>query len=153
MANLKPNPFLVFLGTSIYTGYVPLGPGTVASLLAIPFVFLLSKNLLIYVIATIIVTIIGIIAAQHLGKVWGKKDDGRITIDEFTGILVTFLFLKLNWVVLLIGFILFRFFDIIKPFFIRNTERVSGGLGVMLDDILAGIYANICLRILLLIVK
>lgn len=150
---MKPNPFLVFLGTSIYTGYLPLGPGTVASLLAIPFVILLSKNLLIYIIATIIVTIIGIIAAEHLGKAWGKKDDGRITIDEFTGILVTFLFLKLNWLVLLIGFILFRFFDIIKPLFIRRVESFPGGFGVMFDDILAGIYVNICLRVFLLIIK
>jgi phosphatidylglycerophosphatase A len=114
---------------------------------------LLSKNLTNYILVTTIVTIIGVIAANHLGKVWGKKDDGRITIDEFAGILITFIFLKLNWLILLIGFILFRFFDIAKPLFIRSTEKAPGGFGVMFDDILSGIYANLCLRILIWIIK
>lgn len=148
----KPNQFLLFVGTVCYTGLIPLAPGTIASLIAIPFVWLLKRNQLIYVLITILTIIIGVISAKHLSIIWHKKDDSRITIDEFVGILVTFLLLpKINWLILLIGFILFRFFDIFKPLFIRKSEKVSDGIGVMFDDILAGIYTNLLLRIFVLI--
>jgi phosphatidylglycerophosphatase A len=150
---VKPNLLPLIIGTSLYTGYIPFGPGTFASILALPMVFFLFHNWLTYAILTIIIFIIGTFSAQYLGTVWNKKDDQRITIDEFIGILVTFLLIpKINWYMLLIGFVLFRFFDIIKPFGIRKTEKVKGGLGVMFDDIVAGIYANIILRILLLVI-
>ncbi len=150
---MKPNSFLVILGTSIYTGYIPLAPGTFASLLAIPLVVLLHRNLFVYTTITLIILLSGIITADHLGKVWNKKDDQRITIDEFVGILITFFMLpKINWYILLIGFILFRFFDIVKPLLIRQVERIKGGFGVMLDDVVSGIFANILLRLLLLVI-
>jgi len=150
---VKPNPLLLIIGTSLYTGYIPLGPGTFASLLAIPLITLLHNNLFVYILTTIIVLFVGTIAAEHLSKIWNKKDDQRITIDEYLGILVTFLLIpKMNWYILLIGFILFRFFDIVKPLLIRQTERVSGGFGIMLDDILSGVYANLCLRLLIWII-
>jgi phosphatidylglycerophosphatase A len=151
---LRPNPILVLIGTSLYSGYIPFAPGTFASLLAIPLVYLLSNNNIAYTLTTIGVIFFGIISAHYLSKIWNKKDDQRITIDEFAGILITFIFLpRIDWLILITGFILFRFFDIFKPLFIRRTERVIGGIGVMLDDIVAGLYANICLRILLLIIK
>jgi phosphatidylglycerophosphatase A len=150
---MKTNPILKLIGTSLYTGYIPIGPGTFSSLLAIPLIVLLSKNTNIYLFVTIIVSIIGIISATHLGKAWKKKDDQRITIDEFAGMMVTLLFIKTTWWILIIGFILFRFFDIIKPLFIRSVERAPGGYGVMLDDIVSGIFANLCLRLILLIVR
>ena len=153
MYDLKPNKILLLIGTSLFVGYIPFGPGTFTSVLAIPFVILLAQNSLVYILTTIVLTIIGIISAQHLGKVWQRKDDGRITIDEFVGIFVTFLLIKLNWYIILIGFILFRFFDIVKPLFIRHTEKVQGGFGVMFDDILSGIYANLFLRLLLFIIR
>lgn len=153
MAKLKPNSLLVLIGTSLYTGHIPFGPGTFASVLAIPLVILLAKNSITYLLVTIVVILAGIFAADYLSKIWKKKDDQRITIDEFAGILLTFFLIKTNWYILLIGFILFRFFDIVKPLLIRKAERVSGGIGVMLDDIISGIYANLCLRLLLLIIK
>lgn len=149
---MKPNPILALLGTSLYIGYIPIAPGTFGSLLAIPLIVLLSKNTDIYLLVTIIISIIGIISASHLGKTWKKKDDQRITIDEFAGMMVTLLFIKTSWWIFIIGFVLFRFFDIIKPLFIRSVERAPGGFGVMLDDIVSGIFANLCLRLILLIV-
>jgi phosphatidylglycerophosphatase A len=151
---MKANPLLKLIGTTLYTGYIPLGPGTFASILAIPLVILLAKSSLTYIITTIVILLIGIWSAEHLTRVWNKKDDQRITIDEFVGILVTFFLIpRINGYILVIGFILFRFFDIVKPLFIRKTERVSGGLGVMLDDVVSGIYANLLLRVFLLIIK
>jgi len=151
---VKPNSLLKIIGTSLYTGYIPLGPGTFASILAIPLVILLAKSSMVYTITAIIILVIGTFSAEHLSRVWNKKDDQRITIDEFIGILITFLLIPtINWYILLIGFVLFRFFDIVKPLFIRETERVSGGLGVMLDDVVSGIYANLLLRVFLLIIK
>lgn len=150
---MKPNKLLVFCGTSLYTGYIPLGPGTFASILAIPLVVLLSRNSLSYLIVTIIITLLGVFSARYLSKIWQKQDDQRITIDEFAGMLITLLFIKINWWIILSGLVLFRFFDIIKPLYIRKVEHISGGVGIMLDDILAGIYANLCLRIILLIAR
>jgi phosphatidylglycerophosphatase A len=149
---MKANPILKLIGTSLYTGYIPIGPGTIGSILAIPLIILLPKNTSIYFLVTIAVSIIGVIAAYHLGKVWQKKDDQRITIDEFAGMMLTLLFIKTTWWILIIGFILFRFCDIVKPLFIRSVERAPGGFGVMLDDIVSGIFANLCLRLILLIV-
>lgn len=150
---VKSNPFLVILGTWFYTGYIPFAPGTFASLVALPLIILLHNNLSAYLVLLIIVLVIGTIAAHELGKVWKRKDDQRITVDEVLGMLVTFLLISpIKWYSLLIGFILFRFFDIVKPLFIRQTEQVKGGIGVMLDDLLAGVYANIGLRLLLLVI-
>lgn len=150
---MKPNIFALIVGTSFFTGYIPLGPGTFASILALPLVYLLTGNILWYIIATIAVFLIGTVSAHHLGKIWHKKDDQRITIDEFLGILITFLLLpKMNLLILLIGFVLFRLFDIFKPLGIRSTEKIQGGFGVMLDDIVAGIFANIVLRIIIWII-
>jgi len=150
---VKPNLIPVIIGTSLFTGFIAFGPGTFASILALPLVYLLHHNWLAYLIVTVTVLVIGTLSAEYLGRVWQKKDDQRITIDEFIGILVTFLLIpKINWYILLVGFVLFRIFDIIKPLWIRKTEQVKGGLGVMLDDIVSGIYANIFLRILLWII-
>ncbi|MBS4015729.1 MAG: phosphatidylglycerophosphatase A [Candidatus Latescibacteria bacterium] len=150
---MKPNLIPVIIGTSLFTGFIAFGPGTFASILALPLVYLLHHNWLAYLIVTVTVLVIGTLSAEYLGRVWQKKDDQRITIDEFIGILVTFLLIpKINWYILLVGFVLFRIFDIIKPLWIRKTEQVKGGLGVMLDDIVSGIYANIFLRILLWII-
>lgn len=150
---MKPNFLARIIGTTFFIGYIPLGPGTFASVLALPLVLTLANNNLAYYITTIVIFIIGTLSAQHLGQVWQKKDDQRITIDEFIGILFTFLSTtRINWYLLLIGFVLFRFFDIVKPLGIRATEKVKGGLGVMLDDIVSGLYANIVLRIIIWII-
>jgi phosphatidylglycerophosphatase A len=82
-------------------------------------------------------------------RYWGKKDDRRIVIDEIMGFLVTMLWVPMSIPSVIGGFILFRFFDILKPFPIRHLERVKSGFGVVLDDVLAGIYSNIILHFIL----
>jgi phosphatidylglycerophosphatase A len=96
--------------------------------------------------ATLIVTLAGVWSSTVMEKVWGK-DPSKVVIDEVAGMCVGLLFLPVNVTYLLCGFILFRFFDIVKPLYIKKMEYLPGGWGIMLDDVLAGIYTNILLQI------
>ena len=88
---------------------------------------------------------LGALAAQRVEPAWGK-DSYRVVIDEVAGMWVGMLFVPITGVRLLVGLVLFRFFDIVKPLFIRKMEKLPGGLGVMMDDVLAGIYTNALLQ-------
>lgn len=87
-------------------------------------------------------------SADRVEEIWGK-DHNRVVIDEVAGMCITLLFVPLKWQYTLIGLVLFRFFDILKPFGIRKLEKLPGGWGVMADDVLAGIYANIILQLVM----
>ncbi|WP_460879502.1 phosphatidylglycerophosphatase A family protein [Pontibacter rugosus] len=97
---------------------------------------------------TVLLTGLGVWSATQVEPLWGK-DDKKVVIDEVAGMCISLLFLPLTPVTLMVGLLLFRFFDIAKPLFIRKMENFKGGWGVMLDDVLAGVYANIVLQILL----
>lgn len=132
-------------------GYIRKGGGTVAAAFAVLIWWYLFRNgtdWLMPVLLTVIVTVIGIIAGNIVEKDWGK-DSYRVVIDEVAGMFISLLFIPVETKWVLIAFILFRFFDIAKPLFIRNMERFKGGWGVMLDDIVAGIYANIVLQLII----
>lgn len=90
--------------------------------------------------------VVGVYTASRVEPDWGK-DSRRVVIDEVQGMTVSLLFLPITVYTILAGFVLFRVFDIWKPLYIRRTERFPGGWGVMLDDVAAGIYANIVLQI------
>ncbi len=94
---------------------------------------------------------VGIKSANEVEVLWGK-DHGRVVIDEVAGMCITLLFVPVTIKFVLIGLVLFRFFDILKPLGIRQLEKLPGGWGVMADDVLAGIYANIVLQILIFFV-
>lgn len=84
-------------------------------------------------------------------KILKQNDPGCIVIDEIAGIMVTFLSLPFNTITVIAGFLIFRFFDILKPFPIRSMERkLAGGTGIVMDDLLAGVYSNIALRLLVM---
>ena len=99
-------------------------------------------------VVTVLITGLGIWSANAVEPYWGK-DDKKVVIDEMAGMCISLLFMPLNLFTLVAAFILFRFFDIVKPLYIRRLEKVNGGLGVMLDDIAAGMYANLILQLLL----
>ncbi len=146
------NKLYTFFATGFYSGLVPKAPGTAGSLFAAILLGLAAYSIPDWVNTYSLIGVIslfffiGVIAANQLEETLGK-DPGCIVIDEFVGMWITLLFLPINWMTLLIGFALFRFFDILKPLFIGTIDKkVKGGLGVMLDDVLAGIYANICLQ-------
>lgn len=142
------------IGTGFGAGYCPLAPGTAGSLLAGGIWFLLCQflleNKLYHLLPCLILlfTLAGVWAANKLQPIWGE-DPSRIVIDEIVGTwIVLYVVPAGNPYLALLGILLFRFFDILKPLGIRLMEKVSGGWGVMLDDILAGIYGVLCMLLL-----
>lgn len=140
---------VIFLATGLLIGNVPFAPGTFGSLIGLPFAFLLSRlNLLLSASFILLFVFFAIAVASAAEKILSKKDPAKIVIDEIAGLMVTFAGLPFNLGTAIAGFIIFRAFDILKPFPIRALERkVPGGSGVVLDDVLAGIYANLILRL------
>jgi phosphatidylglycerophosphatase A len=141
--------FFLFLATGFGSGFSPVIPGTAGSLVAVPIYYFLSRiPSPVYEITILACFFLSVYASDHAQRYWGKKDDRRIVIDEIIGFLITMLWLPGSVWTILAGFFLFRFFDILKPFPIRRLERIDGGYGVVLDDVLAGVYANIVLHLL-----
>jgi phosphatidylglycerophosphatase A len=145
---------VLFVATGFFIGTVPFAPGTLGSLIGLPLCFLLSRlNFLQSVVWILIFIIFSIAVASAAEKILGQKDPGQIVIDEIAGLAVTFAGLPFNLKTALAGFIIFRAFDILKPFPIRILEkRVGGGSGVVLDDVLAGIFANLVVRSVIYII-
>jgi phosphatidylglycerophosphatase A len=140
----------ILLGTIFYTGYIPFAPATFSSLVAVPFILLLASKPLIYLIVTVFLFFLGIRLARELEGIFGP-DAKKITIDELSGMFVAFLFIPVSIKSLVIGFALFRLLDILKPPPLRWVERLPKGLGVMADDLLAGLATNLGLRLILII--
>ena len=131
-----------FLAFGLGTGASPYAPGTVGTLLGIPLVYLLSHwPLWVYLLVTAVLTVIGIWVCDKTSKDIGVHDHGGIVIDEVAGYLVTMIAVPVNVWTLITAFFIFRFFDIIKPWPIGWLDKqVQGGVGIMVDDLLAGVY-------------
>lgn len=137
------------------SGLAPKAPGTFGTLAAIPLYLLFSHfPFLIHAIIVLVTFFVGIYLCQYTADALGVHDHPAIVWDEFVGFWLTMSFLPLfkialTWQLLLAGFVLFRFFDIVKPWPIRIVDRkVHGGFGIMFDDILAGIYAGFVILVL-----
>lgn len=147
--------FIVFCGVGFGSGLAPKAPGTFGSAFALLFVPIwFSIGFLNSVLAITIMSLIGIYICGHTAKVMGVHDDGRIVWDEFAGQSITFLPLiflnEISWLWIFIAFALFRLFDVWKPWPIRVIDRqVGGGFGIMFDDIIAGVWAAICILVYL----
>jgi phosphatidylglycerophosphatase A len=129
-------------------GYLPIAPGTWGSLFAVLFYYLLKPPFSVQLFLVISVATVGMIAAHTAEKVLNEKDSGHIVIDEFAGYAVSILVLPLTLTFLSAAFLLFRFFDILKPPPVRWIERAfPGGAGVVADDLMAGVYTNLLLQI------
>ena len=144
------NRFFLLLATGLGVGYSSIAPGTLGTLLAIPVYYFLSNIVSpIYEVTLIGFFFLSVWISEKGEIFFGKKDDSRIVIDEMMGFLITMLWVPKTILFITIGFFLFRFFDILKPFPIRHLERrLKGGFGVVLDDVMAGVYANIILQII-----
>lgn len=138
---------ILFLAFGFGLGLVKKAPGTFGTLAAIPVYLLFAQTpFWLYSTLTIISTIIGIKICDDAAKLLGEHDFNGIVWDEIAGYLITLWFVPLSLQAVLIGFVLFRFFDILKPFPIKWVDKhVHGGLGIMLDDVLAGIFAGMIL--------
>ncbi len=136
-----------FFSSGFYSGHLPYAPGTWGSLLMIILVFLFPVLNNFYLISALIIG--GIAVANYEERMTGIKDDKRIVIDEMAGQLLTFYTLKITAPVLIGGFILFRVFDITKPWIIDKVQGLPSGLGVMADDVLAGVFSLAVLKIII----
>jgi phosphatidylglycerophosphatase A len=140
----------MFIATGFYSGYLPKAPGTWGSLVGLLLFFLLhTLNLQIYLAVVAAIFVIGTFAAGEAEKIMDRKDPGLVVIDEIVGILITMIAIPATPLAMALGFVLFRIFDIWKPFPIRLIDqRFHGGLGIMLDDIVAGIFSLVILQVL-----
>ncbi len=139
-----------FIGSGFYTGYFPFAPATVTSLFALVPAYYLTRLPLLSILLVIAVFFLGVWVAGDLEQVLGK-DPPQVTIDEIAGTFITFFYNPVSILGLTVGFILWRGFDILKLPFVDRVQRLKGGWGVMMDDVLAGICANLVLRLLLFI--
>lgn len=126
-------------------GYAPVAPGTVGSLVAVVVLWLAPFSFVGLATFFVVVTVVGLAAAGRAEAVLGGKDPGAIVIDEVAGMTLSVLLLPLTPAALATAFVLFRLFDIWKPFPARASQRIAGGAGVMLDDLIAGLYALVVL--------
>ena len=140
--------FAVFVATVAYCGYFPIAPGTVGSAAGL-LVYLLvwwSHSPLVEVALIAGVFAAGTWAATEAERFFGGIDPGPVVIDEVLGMLITLAFMPVGLATALAGFLLFRIFDVIKPYPANRLERLHGGFGVMADDAMAAVYANLVLR-------
>lgn len=142
------------IATAFGAGFSPFAPGTAGAIVACAILWLIEKLELFttysisYLLLIICCTALGVISTNYLEKHWGK-DPSKVVMDEVVGMWITMVFVPFSYINILLAFILFRFFDIAKPLGIRKLEKLPGGIGVMADDVLAGIYANIVLQLII----
>jgi phosphatidylglycerophosphatase A len=131
-----------------YVGFFPIAPGTAGSAAGVV-VYLICRGLgLPHFELPLIVAlfVVGVLAGGAAEKALGGVDPGPVVIDEVMGMLMTLFLIPVNWVGLILGFVLFRIFDVIKPYPARRFEQFPGGLGMMADDAMAAVYANLLLH-------
>lgn len=143
---LLKNPAML-LAFGFGSGLSPIMPGTMGTLLAIPLYLLMAQtSLLVYLAITLLSVVIGIFLCGYSSKKLGVHDHSGIVWDEFSGFWISMIAIPLSWSTVLAGFLLFRLFDIVKPWPISLADKhISGGFGIMFDDILAGAAAWLCL--------
>jgi len=141
---------VMFLATGFYIGNIPVAPGTFGSLLGLPLCFSLAGiSAASAVLWTLLFILFAVWIADAAEKILKQNDPGCIVIDEIAGMMVALVGLPFNPITVVIGFIIFRILDILKPFPIRDLDkRIPGGLGVVADDVAAGILTNLLLRVI-----
>jgi phosphatidylglycerophosphatase A len=162
-----PVDYLALAIATFGVGLLPLAPGTWGSLVGVGIYLLIRALTLdisllafngVLVVAILVITISGIWAASQTERLTGRKDPGKVVVDEVSGQLISLLPITVvpvsSWKVwVIVSFILFRFFDIVKPYPARRMERLHGGLGIMCDDLIAGIYAAAVILIAMAVMK
>lgn len=169
-----PSDYLALAIGTCGVGYIPIAPGTFGSLVGVGLWMGLRGILLALLwpaagrnqlnllhisyalvvgllVAAVAVTLAGTWAAHRVERLHGAKDPHKVVIDEVAGQLIALVAVPLqaeNWWTIVLAFLLFRFFDIVKPYPARNFENLHGGLGIMADDVVAGIYAAICVAVI-----
>jgi phosphatidylglycerophosphatase A len=135
------------LATFFYVGYFPGAPGTMATLAGLALALMVKGHLLVYIAVTVLVTYVGFKVSSHMENLAGQKDPGCIVIDEVAGILLALFLLPTTAPVLWSAFFLFRAFDMFKIYPANKFEAMHGGTGIMMDDVVAGVYTNIVMQV------
>ncbi len=139
---------ILFIAEGAFSGKSPFAPGTAGTLVGVLlYLGIQNAGVVPYAALTILLCVIGTWAAGRAETILGKKDSPSIVIDEIAGYLIAMFLVPAGWGYIAAGFFLFRIFDIVKPRPLFDLQEVHGGLGVMLDDIGAGVYTNITLQI------
>ena len=145
------NNFCKLISSVFYIGYFPVAPGSMGSFAALFLCFFIKDSPLMMGLSIFICLILGLLTSGRAEDLFGGKDSSEIIIDEFTGMLISLYLLPATMGYVVSAFLLFRFFDIVKPRPIKQLESLDGGMGIMADDIMAGIYTNLILQVARLI--
>ncbi len=142
------NKAALIIWTAGFAGLVPAAPGTAGSVVGLVLLMFVrtTRNDWIELLVLLIVVTVGIWSANLAERHYRREDPGEIVVDEVAGMMLTLLWIPSGWGTFAIGFLAFRFFDIVKPFPARLAERLPGGWGVMADDLVAGLYGYACVR-------
>ncbi|TBR16096.1 phosphatidylglycerophosphatase A [bacterium] len=144
------NLVIKILSTVFFVGYLPLMPGTFGTIAGLwLYLSYIKGNPALLFIYTLIFLFIGLLVTGKAEKLFNRKDPKNIVIDEVCGILICFLFIPFDVRLALIGFVIFRILDAVKPYPCSRVESLKGSLGIMSDDIIAGFYTNIVLQVFL----
>jgi len=129
------------ISSGLYLGYSPIAPGTLGSLLGVLIYLLLRESPYLYITATVLLFILGFLVSGKAEEIFDEKDSDKIVIDEIASMCLVYIFIKPTWLMMGFGFLLFRLFDIMKPYPAKKVEKLSGSKGIMLDDVVAACYA------------
>ena len=140
------------IATSLGVGYVPVASGTFGSAAGLVLWAVLPSTIVVQASAIVVLFVVGSWAGSVAERHFGRTDPGEVVVDEVMGMLLTLFLTGVGWTGAVAGFFLFRIFDIVKPFPARRLEHLPGGIGVMADDAMAAIYANVALRIALAVI-
>ncbi|MFH0764392.1 MAG: phosphatidylglycerophosphatase A [Candidatus Omnitrophota bacterium] len=132
-----------------YLGHSPFMPGTIGSLGGLAVYFLVKNNEILYAFSILFLFFLGVLFAGEAEKIYKRKDAGMIVIDEACGMLISLFLVPYSLFAVILGFLLFRIFDILKPWPARRMERLTGSLGIMFDDIVAALYTNLILQFII----
>jgi len=148
----RPPLLATVLATGLGSGYSPVAPGTAGSAVGLLLYWPLAAWPPAWTIALLVVLFcVGVAAATTVAQTIGIEDPGIVVVDEIVGMWVSLLFLPFTWQTAALGFFLFRVMDVVKPYPARQLEHLPGGWGILLDDVMAGIYANLTVRVALLV--
>jgi phosphatidylglycerophosphatase A len=137
----------IVVATGLGSGYAPFAPGTAGSAVGLLLFWPLhTQPVVIQIAAVVILFFVGVVASTRVARGLGIEDPGIVVVDEVVGMWTSLLFLPFNPATAIAGFVLFRIMDVFKPYPARQFESLPGGWGIMTDDLMAGIYANLLLR-------
>ena len=136
------------MASGLYLGYSPIASGTIGSLLGVLIFLQLHNFPLIYICVCLVLILLGFLISGKAEEIYKQKDSPKIVIDEIAGMCIVYLGMQARLWIIVIGFLIYRALDVIKPPPAKRVEKIKGSAGIMLDDIICAIYANIILQVL-----